>query len=238
MKIYPILRPGPLDRSAAAQGRRFPPGGPSRCTSGRSRLTWTNSKIALTALLLSVGSPVTPASAGETAAPAALGAQPTATETGSSGVLSVCPGNDLVLTSADGRRLAGDRLLALVRTVKSVCDHQQGDGGAPSGAPLAAATQGYVRADLTRTKATLYASGSAWGLYYNFKTGTPRNEVTCIYRKTGATKWNDCGYGTGTTSVTTSTLSICPRAGVYEGYAQLFVNGQPKLSGYDTAVVG
>lgn len=70
---------------------------------------------ALFATMLSIGLLAAPASAGEATRSVGVGARTDAEDAGHSGVLRVCPGNDLALSSADGRRLDGARLLALLR---------------------------------------------------------------------------------------------------------------------------
>ncbi|MFN8212146.1 MAG: hypothetical protein U0R27_00690 [Candidatus Nanopelagicales bacterium] len=159
--------------------------------------------------------------------------------TDSAPVQRVCLGNDLTTTDEFGSPIPAARLDLLRKSVQSLCDSPATQFGTTSQAVPLATTQGYVEVDLFGTATTLYASGKAWGLYYNYKTATPRNEVNCIYRLARtAGAWHDCGYGAGTTSVTTSQLVICPLPGVYEGYATLFVNGVKKKQDYGTAVVG
>jgi hypothetical protein len=124
----------------------------------------------------------------------------------------------------------------LLDMVQDICSKSSALSAEPRA--TAAATQGDIRMNLTGTTTTLYASGHAWGLYYNFKTHKPRNEAVCIYRKTTNTTWEECGSGSGTTYIYTSELTICPLPGVYEGYASLFVNGVKKMKDYGTAIVG
>lgn len=158
---------------------------------------------------------------------------------GTASVVHVCLGGDLVTTDEFGKPLPQPQLDLLKKSVQSLCDAPRSLFTSSSMVAPLATTQGYVEVDLIGTGITLYASGKAWGLYYNYKTATPRNEVNCIYRLARtAGPWHDCGYGAGTTSVTTSQLVICPLPGLYEGYATLYVNGVAKLKDYGTAVVG
>lgn len=157
-------------------------------------------------------------------APAIANASPSSASTNSApsagDIVTACPNETYRTTGANGTPLDSVRLDRIRQTVENLCRNPQRTS------TVHPQMGTYTQIHITNDPGLLSVNTTAVGLYYNFATSSPRNELSQVVRFGTDGPWQDAGYGAGTTSVTTSLWQICPAPGqVFQATSSLYIDG-------------
>ena len=144
------------------------------------------------------------------------------------GTVYVCDGQYLSSLGPDGTPLPKIEITRMTQSIQAICDGPAVESGPnQKRGPVTNTTtgsNGQVTAYITSRPGVMTISGYAVGV-----NGAGAHELQCIYRQTGA--WQSCGYGTGTTSITTSSVTFCPVPGLlFTASVTLYIGGVAKVT--------